>query len=127
MDEPSINGSEPRCRGQENQPGKHPSGQRQADPSQPQPAEPAGEDRLNSTASSLSDLAHELGQPVHAIGNYAAACLRVIRSDDESRRDDLIHWIAQIGSQADRAAKILRRINRLVPKTPPTDQEQQDD
>jgi len=127
MDEPSINDSEPRCSGQENQSENHPSGQQPEDPSQPQPAEPAGEDCLDSTAGSLSEFAHELGQPLHAIGNYAEACLRVMRSDGESRRDELIHWIAQIGSQADRAAKILRQINRLVPEHPPTDQEHQDD
>ena len=98
MDEPGINDSEPAC-----------------------------EDRPDGTAGILSELAHELGQPLQAISNYAEACLRVMRSDSESRRDASIHWIAQIGSQADRAAAILRRINRLVRKTPPTDQEQQDE
>ncbi|MGO9755189.1 MAG: PAS domain S-box protein, partial [Roseiarcus sp.] len=72
--------------------------------------------RLNDMGEVVASLAHEVGQPVSAILNFAAAHRRAMALNGEAPAPDLI---AKIEAQARRAAEILKRIRGFIEKRPP--------
>lgn len=74
--------------------------------------------RLATMGEMATGLAHELNQPLYSISNYARGCLRRLDADTlepASLRDVL----AEIATESDRAAKIIRRLRRMVQKREP--------
>lgn len=69
--------------------------------------------RVSSLAEMASTLAHELNQPLHAIANYAQACLRLMRSGEGDPRT-LVHALEQTVGQAQRAGEIVQRVRRFA-------------
>jgi two-component system, LuxR family, sensor kinase FixL len=79
-------------------------------------AELAHLDRLSTMGQMASELAHEMSQPLYAIGNFAEACLALIDRPGELDRGELTRWLTQIGQQARRGGEVLRRITHFVRK-----------
>jgi two-component system sensor kinase FixL len=75
--------------------------------------------RLNTMGQMLSELAHEINQPLYAISNYSSACKQMLQSQGADCPTDVLKWMQQISDQANRAGEILRRISRFVRKEPP--------
>ena len=68
--------------------------------------------RFRTMAELGSAIAHELNQPVAAIRNYAAGCLKVIPEDDAGAK---VSWaIRKIEQEAERAARIMRSIRNFT-------------
>ncbi len=67
----------------------------------------------------VAEMIHEIGQPLHAIGNYAAACQQVLQAESSPRMVELCGWISQIAEQSGRAAGIVRSLNHSVRKLLP--------
>lgn len=74
--------------------------------------------RLALLGEMVSSLAHELGQPLAAIANYAKGCEHRLGRDPAGVADGL----RRIGGQATRAADIIRRIRGFVSKRAPEQQ-----
>ncbi len=80
--------------------------------------EQAHMDRLSTLGEMASGIAHELNQPLTAIGTNARACVRIL--DGGRGTIDLCRQVIErIGSQADRAGEIVRQIRRFAHKEPP--------
>lgn len=75
--------------------------------------------RLNTMGKMVSELAHEINQPLYAIANYAAACREVMKTRGLDIPDELRQWMQQISDQANRAGEILRRLGEFVRKDAP--------
>lgn len=75
--------------------------------------------RLNTMGKMVSELAHEINQPLYAIANYAAACREVMKTQSLAIPDELRQWMQQISDQANRAGEILRRLGEFVRKDAP--------
>ena len=74
--------------------------------------------RLTTMGELVSELAHEINQPLYAISNFAEASLNRFRSG----KVDLLEissWIEKIATQANRAGGILRRVGQFLRKSPP--------
>jgi len=81
-------------------------------------AELAHVGRLSTMGEMASGLAHELNQPLSAIGNYINGCLRRFDAgqiDAEQMREAL----RRVGQQAERAAQIIQRLRGFVKKDDP--------
>jgi len=81
-------------------------------------AELAHVGRLSTMGEMASGLAHELNQPLAAIGNYINGCLRRFDAgqiDAEQMREAL----RRVGQQADRAGQIIQRLRGFVKKDDP--------
>ena len=76
-------------------------------------AELAHVQRLTELGQVVSTLAHEVNQPLTAISNYAAACLRLATAASQERIRSAVH---QIADQTDRARQIVQRIREFVKK-----------
>ena len=72
--------------------------------------------RLNDMGEVVASLAHEIGQPIAAIQNFAAAYRRTVDATGEPPRTDLIELIE---AQGRRAAEILKRLRGFIAKRPP--------
>jgi two-component system sensor kinase FixL len=72
--------------------------------------------RLNDMGEVVASLAHEIGQPIAAIQNFAAAYRRMLDGPGEPPRKDLV---ALIEAQGRRAAEILKRLRGFIAKRPP--------
>lgn len=72
--------------------------------------------RLNTMGKMVSELAHEINQPLYAIANYAAACREVLETQAVEVPAEMRHWMQQISDQANRAGEILRRLGEFVRK-----------
>ena len=66
--------------------------------------------RLTTMGEMVAGIAHEINQPLYAIGNYATACARVLETNGAEHADKLGEWTKQIAQQASRAGGILRRL-----------------
>ncbi len=75
-------------------------------------------DRLSIMGEMASNLAHELGQPLGAVVNYAQACLRMVRRGTHSA-ERLSPALQQTVEQAQRAGAIIHRIRDFVRKDRP--------
>jgi C4-dicarboxylate-specific signal transduction histidine kinase len=73
--------------------------------------------RVNMLGEMATGIAHELNQPLSAIGNYGDACLGLLQAEthDVSR---IMQNLEQIVSQSERAGAIIRRMRALVKKKP---------
>lgn len=74
--------------------------------------------RLNSMGKMVSELTHEINQPLYAISNFASACRQVIERD--AAKPDLERWVDRITEQSQRAAGILKRLSSYLRPEPPT-------
>ncbi|MFC6673075.1 sensor histidine kinase [Marinobacterium aestuariivivens] len=72
-------------------------------------------DRLATAAEMASGLAHELNQPLTAIGNYSDVALMLIKASDDPD-GKLSHLIEQMDRQAQRAGSIIRHLRDFVGK-----------
>jgi two-component system sensor kinase FixL len=72
--------------------------------------------RLNDMGEVVTGLAHDVGQPVAAILNFAAAHRRAMTATGKSPEQELI---TKIEAQARRAAEILKRLRGFIEKRPP--------
>jgi C4-dicarboxylate-specific signal transduction histidine kinase len=73
--------------------------------------------RVSMLGEMASGIAHELNQPLSAIGNYGDACLRLLQSPthDVPR---IVRNLEQIVSQSERAGAIIREMRAMVKKEP---------
>ena len=81
-------------------------------------AESAHATRLSTTGGLVSEIAHEINQPLHAIVNFAQASINVLEKTPLNHRPNLFSWLRQISEQANRAAEIIRRAGRFARKVP---------
>jgi len=72
--------------------------------------------RLSTMGATVSGLAHELNQPLSAMAIYAAACERMI---EPKAHADLSETLNKIANQAERAGKIIRRVQQFARKGEP--------
>jgi len=73
--------------------------------------------RLSTMGEMATGLAHELNQPLSAIGNFANGCIRRLKLGTGDM-GELLEVLGQISVQADRAGEIIRRLRNLVAKQP---------
>jgi two-component system sensor histidine kinase TtrS len=69
--------------------------------------------RVSVLGEMTSSIAHELNQPLTAIANYAAGCMRRLR-DGRLEREPLLGAMQRVAGQAQRAGDIIRHVRRLV-------------
>ncbi len=74
--------------------------------------------RLITMGEMASSLAHELNQPLSAIANYCAGCVKRMQGGNY-RIDDLLGAMQKASEQAERAGKIIRRMRDMVKKSDP--------
>jgi PAS domain S-box-containing protein len=74
--------------------------------------------RLATMGELMSELAHELNQPLYAIANFSEACLNLARHTTPPVEPELVAWLEQIAEQSHRAGEIIRRVYGFVRKTP---------
>jgi PAS domain S-box-containing protein len=74
--------------------------------------------RLSTMGEMATGMAHELNQPLAAIANYASGCGRRLRRGDDNP-EELAQAMDRIGSQAQRAGEIIKRLRALVGKQAP--------
>jgi PAS domain S-box-containing protein len=72
--------------------------------------------RVNTAGQLVSELAHELNQPLAAAANYARACARFLKSDTGASREELLEWMQQAAAQTSLAFEIVGRLRELVRK-----------
>ncbi|MEX2545225.1 MAG: PAS domain S-box protein [Phycisphaeraceae bacterium] len=81
-------------------------------------AELAHVGRLSTMGQMASELAHELNQPLAAIGSYVQGGLRRLR-DGRVSLEDLDELLSRVDTQAQRAGQIIRRMRQFVRKREP--------
>ncbi len=81
----------------------------------------AHQDRLGTIGQLVSELAHELNQPLYAVTNFADACLKVLARPDGSRTQ-VLPWLEQIQAQSKRMSEIIRRVSGYGSKSLPLPQ-----
>ena len=74
--------------------------------------------RLITMGEMASSLAHELNQPLSAIANYCAGCIKRL-SEGNPRIEDILAAMHKAADQAERAGKIIRRMRDMVKKEEP--------
>ena len=74
--------------------------------------------RLITMGEMASSLAHELNQPLSAIANYCAGCVKRMRAGNY-QLEDLLAAMQKASEQAERAGKIIRRMRDMVKKGDP--------
>ena len=77
--------------------------------------------RLITMGEMASSLAHELNQPLSAIANYCAGCVKRMQSGN-FQLEDLLAAMQKASDQAERAGKIIRRMRDMVKKSDPNRQ-----
>ncbi len=77
--------------------------------------------RLITMGEMASSLAHELNQPLSAIANYCAGCVKRMQAGNY-KLDDLLAAMQKASEQAERAGKIIRRMRDMVKKGEPNRQ-----
>ena len=77
--------------------------------------------RLITMGEMASSLAHELNQPLSAIANYCAGCVKRMQSGNY-QFEDLLAAMQKASDQAERAGKIIRRMRDMVKKSDPNRQ-----
>jgi two-component system sensor histidine kinase DctS len=74
--------------------------------------------RLVTMGELASTLAHELNQPLAAIASYATGCLNELEAKDYSP-DEIIAALTKLGTQTQRAGRIVRHVYDFVRKSEP--------
>jgi PAS domain S-box-containing protein len=59
-------------------------------------------------------LAHEIGQPLHAIATFAVASRKALEADRPDSRGKAQQWAGQIEEQVQRATEIIRRLRQFT-------------
>jgi C4-dicarboxylate-specific signal transduction histidine kinase len=67
----------------------------------------------SASAELLASVAHEVNQPLYAIGNYAKACVQVLQGDNPDV-GTARQWLEKIAASAFRGHDILRRFRELA-------------
>ena len=75
--------------------------------------------RLSTMGEMASGIAHELNQPLSAISNYTRGSIRMLQSEKEGIREQLIEVMERVASQAERAGEIIRQLRRFIRKEEP--------
>lgn len=75
--------------------------------------------RLGTMGEMASGLAHELNQPLTAIANYTRGCIRRLQGKDPDI-SEIVKAIDHSASEAERAAKIIKRLRDFVSKGEPS-------
>jgi len=76
--------------------------------------------RLSTMGEIVTELAHELNQPLAAISCHARACVHQLQPDRDYDVEELQGSMDHVSKQADRAGEIIRRLRRFVRKAQPT-------
>ncbi|HYW80456.1 MAG TPA: ATP-binding protein [Thermoguttaceae bacterium] len=76
--------------------------------------------RLSTMGEIVTELAHELNQPLAAISCHTRACVHLLQPDRDHDVEELRSSMDHVGKQADRAGEIIRRLRRFVRKAQPT-------
>lgn len=71
-------------------------------------------DRLNTLGAMAAALAHEVNQPLGAIGNYAEAGQQILRSLSGDADARLPEVLGKIAAQADRAGRVVHQLRTLA-------------
>ena len=74
--------------------------------------------RLITMGEMASSLAHELNQPLSAIANYCAGCIKRMQAGNYVFAD-ILAAMQKAADQAERAGKIIRRMRDMVKKSDP--------
>lgn len=74
--------------------------------------------RLSTVGEMVAALSHEVAQPLSAIGNFAAACEKIISSSSASGSEELPEYIDAIIKQNRRCAAILQRLRDFSKRSP---------
>lgn len=74
--------------------------------------------RLSTMGEMVAGLAHELNQPLYAIGNYARACQELLRPHPDLHAD-MADIAEKLTRQTERAAEIVRRLRRFASRREP--------
>lgn len=69
--------------------------------------------RLGTMGEMISGIAHELNQPLTAIGTYASACRRMLASG-QTTPGELVEVLEKISGQAERAGQVIRGLRTMV-------------
>lgn len=73
--------------------------------------------RLSTMGEMAAAMAHELNQPLTAIANYGAACIRLLESDPVANGEDIKEALQEITNQAHRAGEVIRRTRSFTRST----------
>lgn len=73
--------------------------------------------RVNVMGKMVSELAHEIAQPLYAITNYAEACAHVVQESESLESEMLMPWMNGVTEQAGRAAAVVRRLRSFIHKS----------
>lgn len=69
--------------------------------------------RLGTMGEMVNGIAHEVNQPLTAIGNYASACRRMLESG-QATPVELADVLEKISQQAERAGQVIRSLRAMV-------------
>ena len=61
-----------------------------------------------------AEIAHEINQPLTAIANYSAACLRALQNEQPVTK--VMGWLEQVNFQAKRASQIVQQLRAFIRK-----------
>jgi len=75
-------------------------------------------ERVSTMGEMASGLAHELNQPLAAIGAYVDACLELLASG-RIETEQLVEVLRSVSAQADRAGQIIHRLRGMVKRSHP--------
>jgi PAS domain S-box-containing protein len=74
--------------------------------------------RLTVMGEMVAGIAHEISQPLYAIGNYAQACLTALGEVKGTERPEKLRdWMRRIAAEASRAGEIIRRLGDFARRT----------
>lgn len=74
--------------------------------------------RINTMGEMITEIAHELNQPLAAISIYSDACVRLLESGNPDQ-EEIVGALQQINNQAIRADQIIKRIREFVRRKEP--------
>lgn len=61
-----------------------------------------------------TEIAHEINQPLTAIANYSAACLRALQNEQPVAK--VMGWLEQVNVQAKRASQVVQQLRAFIRK-----------
>lgn len=73
--------------------------------------------RLSMMGEMAAAMAHELNQPLTAIANFSAASIRMLESDADAHKNDVLDALRDIYSEAHRAGEVIRRTRSFTRTT----------
>ena len=74
--------------------------------------------RLSTTGQMVSELAHEMNQPLAAAANYARACVNFARTEKNASIEQLVGWMEKAAAQINRTLEIVNRLAGFVKNEP---------